>query len=102
MPKPPLVSVVEDNQHFRGSRWGRLMRSLGYSVEVFPSTADFLASSRVVETVCLIADVHMPANDRVEFYRHPSMQATRLRLSSLLPTPDDIDRSRALNDGVVC
>jgi hypothetical protein len=40
MPKPPLVSVVEDNQHFRGSRGGRLMRSLGYSVEVFPSTAD--------------------------------------------------------------
>lgn len=101
MPKPPLVSVVEDNQHFRGSR-GKAHEIVGLQCRGFPVDSRFLASSRVVETVCLIADVHMPANDRVEFYRHPSMQATRLRLSSLLPTPDDIDRSRALNDGVVC
>src|SRR6202162_6395724 len=68
MPKASLVSVVEDDQFFRESM-RRLMRSLGYSVEAFPSAADFLASPRLVETACLIADVHMPAMTGLELYR---------------------------------
>ena len=43
MSKRSLVSVVEDDQFFRESM-RRLMRSLGYKVEVFASAADFLAS----------------------------------------------------------
>jgi FixJ family two-component response regulator len=69
MSKPSLVSVVEDDQFFRESMQ-RLMRSLGYTVEAFASAADFLASPRVVETACLIADVHMPAMTGVELYKH--------------------------------
>jgi len=69
MPKASLVSVVEDDQFFRESM-RRLMRSLGYSVEAFPSAADFLASPRLVETACLIADVHMPAMTGLQLYRH--------------------------------
>ena len=69
MPKASLVSVVEDDQFFRKSM-RRLMRSLGYAVEAFPSAADFLASPRLVETTCLIADVHMPGMTGVELHRH--------------------------------
>jgi FixJ family two-component response regulator len=66
--KKLLVSVVEDDRFFRDSM-GRLMRSLGYTVEAFPSAADFLASPRLAETACLIADVHMPAMTGGELYR---------------------------------
>jgi FixJ family two-component response regulator len=69
MPKASLVSVVEDDQFFRESM-RRLMRSLGYSVEAFPSAADFLASPRLAETACLIADVHMPSMTGLELHRH--------------------------------
>src|SRR6202041_715390 len=69
MPKASLVSVVEDDQFFRESM-RRLMRSLGYGVETFPSAADFLASPLLVETGCLIADVHMPAMTGLELHRH--------------------------------
>ena len=54
--KEQLVSIVEDDQLFRNSM-RRLMRSLGYTVEAFPSAADFLASPRLAKTACLIADV---------------------------------------------
>ena len=67
--KKLLVSVVEDDRFFRESM-GRLMRSLGYTVEAFSSATDFLASPHLVETACLIADVHMPAMTGVELYRH--------------------------------
>ena len=101
MRKPSLVSVVEDDQFFRESM-KRLMRSLGYRVEAFPSAADFLASPRLVETGCLIVDVHMPRMTGLELHRH------LIEIGHAIPTilvtayPDIDVRTRALKDGVVC
>jgi FixJ family two-component response regulator len=101
MPKESLITIVEDDRFFRESM-RRLMRSLGYTVEAFSSAADFLASPRLVETTCLIADVHMPAMSGVDLYRH--LIATGCEIPTILVTayPNDVDRTRALNDGVVC
>jgi FixJ family two-component response regulator len=99
--KKLLVSVVEDDRFFRDSM-GRLMRSLGYTVEAFPSAADFLASPRLAETTCLIADVHMPAMTGVELYRHLIEAGYTIPTILVTAHPDDVDRARALDDGVVC
>jgi FixJ family two-component response regulator len=99
--KKLLVSVVEDDQYFRESM-RRLMRSLGYNVEAFSSAADFLASPRLIETTCLIADVHMPAMTGVELYRHLIEAGYTIPTILVTAYPDDVDRARALNDGVVC
>jgi FixJ family two-component response regulator len=101
MPKTSLVSVVEDDQYFRDSM-RRLMGSLGYNVEVFSSAADFLASPRRLETSCLICDVQMPAMSGIEL--HKSLIDAGDAIPTILVTayPNDIDRARALNDGVVC
>ena len=101
MPNPSLVSVVEDDQHFRASM-RRLLRSLGYHVEAFPSAADFLASPRLVETACLIADVHMPAMTGIELYRHLVDEGYAIPTILVTAYLDDVDRNRALIDGVVC
>jgi FixJ family two-component response regulator len=99
--KKPLISVVEDDRFFRESM-GRLMRSLGYSVEAFPSAADFLASPRLAETACLIADVQMPAMTGIELYRRLTDRGHAIPTILVTAYPNDIDRARALNDGVVC
>ncbi len=78
------------------------MRSLGYNVEAFSSAADFLASPRLIETTCLIADVHMPAMTGVELYRHLIEAGYTIPTILVTAYPDDVDRARALNDGVVC
>jgi FixJ family two-component response regulator len=101
MPKPSLVSVVEDDQHFRESM-RRLMRSLGYPVEAFPSAADFLASPRLVETACVIADVHMPGMTGVELYGHLVDAGYAIPTILVTAYPNDVDQTRALDDGVVC
>ena len=101
MPKASLVSVVEDDQFFRESM-RRLIRSFGHTVEGFASAADFLASARLVETGCLIADVNMPAMNGLELHRR------LIELGHAIPTilmtayPDIDVRTRALKDGVVC
>jgi FixJ family two-component response regulator len=101
MPKTSLVSIVEDDQFFRESI-RRLLRSQGYSVEAFSSAADFLASPRLKETAVLITDVNMPAMTGIELYRH--FIDTGHSIPTILVTayPNDIDRARALDDGVVC
>jgi FixJ family two-component response regulator len=101
MSNASLVSVVEDDPFFRDSM-RRLVRSLGYSVEAFSSAADFLASPRLVETACLIADVHMPAMTGVELYRHLIEAGYAIPTILMTAYPNDIDRARALNDGAVC
>jgi FixJ family two-component response regulator len=101
MLKVSLVSVVEDDRFFRESM-RRLMRSLGYTVEAFPSAADFLASPRLVETACLIADVHMPAMTGPELYKHLIEAGYAIPTILVTAYPDDVDRARALNDGVIC
>jgi FixJ family two-component response regulator len=96
-----LVSVVEDDRYFRESM-GRLMRSLGYSVEAFPSAADFLASPRLAETACLVTDVHMPGMTGIELYRHLINAGHAIPTILVTGYPDDTDRARALSDGVIC
>src|SRR5213595_3813990 len=101
MMKKVLVSVVEDDRFLRESMC-RFMRSLGYTVDIFSSAADFLASPRLAETACLIADIHMPPMTGLELYRR--LVDTGNPIPTILVTafPNDADRARALNDGVLC
>jgi FixJ family two-component response regulator len=80
----------------------RLMRSLGYRVEAFASAADFLASPRLAETACLIVDVNMPAMTGIELHRHLSDAGHAIPTILVTAYPNDVDRIRALADGVVC
>jgi FixJ family two-component response regulator len=101
MPKTSLVSVVDDDRFFRDSM-RRLMRSLAYAAEAFASADDFLASPRLAETACLIADVNMPAMTGIELYRHLIGAGRAIPTILVTAYPNDVDRIRALNDGVVC
>jgi FixJ family two-component response regulator len=101
MPKASLISVIEDDRFFRDSM-RRLIRSLGFAVEAFSSAADFLASPRLAETACLIADVHMPAMTGLELHRHLIKAGYAIPTILVTAYPNDVDRARALSDGVVC
>ena len=101
MPKTSLVSVVDDDRFFRESMQ-RLMRSLTYTAEAFASAADFLASPRLAETACLIADVNMPAMTGIELHRHLRDAGRAIPTILVTAYPNDVEHARALNDGVVC
>lgn len=100
MPKASLVSIVEDDRHFRESM-KRLMKSLGYRVEVFPSATAFLQSPRLAHTAVLIADIYMPAMTGLELFAN--LVNTGRAIPTILMTsyPDDGVEARALSEGVV-
>jgi FixJ family two-component response regulator len=95
------ISVVDDDQSFRDSMRS-LLKSLNYAVAVFPSAAEFLTSPKLAGTVCLVADVQMPAMTGVELFEH------LLRTGHAIPTilvtayPNDGVRERMLTLGVEC
>ena len=96
-----LISIVEDDPLVRAST-RRLMRSFGYTVEDFPSAAEFLSFPRLDETACLIADINMPDMSGVELYHRLIEDGRRIPTILITAYPDDAVRTRALNDGVLC
>ncbi|MDL2400282.1 response regulator [Rhizobium mayense] len=96
-----MVSVVDDDRHFRKSM-RRLIRSLGYSVDDFTSATDFLASPRLADTACLISDINMPVMSGLELFRHLVAQGCTIPTIFVTGLPNDSDEAHALNDGVLC
>ena len=78
------------------------MRSLGHTVEVFPSATAFLASPDMDKTACLIADVNMPAMSGPELFRHLIQENHAMPTILVTAYPNSADRDRAMSDGVVC
>jgi FixJ family two-component response regulator len=101
MPRAPVVAIVEDDDLLRASM-RRLVRSLGFTVETFPSAAGLLASPRLAETDCLIADVNMPAMTGIELYRHLVRTCHAIPTILITAYHNDLDRTGALNEGVIC
>jgi FixJ family two-component response regulator len=101
MAKHKLISIVEDDEPFRESM-KKLMRVLGYTVEAFPSAADFLASPLISATACLVTDVQMPGMTGLELHRHLVDVGHRIPTILVTAYPDEITRDRALKAGVVC
>ena len=94
------ISIVDDDELFRESM-RKLTVLLGYTVEAFPSAADFLASRLLPETACLIADVNMPGMTGIELHRY--MVDAGYAIPTILVTayPDESVKDRAQRGGVV-
>jgi FixJ family two-component response regulator len=101
MPKPTLISIVEDDQPFRESM-RKLMTALGYTVEAFPSAADFLASPLLTETACLVSDVQMPGMTGIELHRHLINAGYTIPTILVTAYPNEVARKRVLKGGIVC
>jgi FixJ family two-component response regulator len=95
-----LISIVDDDQPFRESMRDVVML-LGYTVEAFPSAADFLGSGLLPETACLVADVQMSGMTGVELHRHLVDAGYVIPTILISAYPDEAIRYQALRDGVV-
>jgi FixJ family two-component response regulator len=98
--EPALISIVDDDQSFRESM-RQVVMLLGYTVEAFPSAADFLASRLLPETACLVADVQMSGMTGVELHRHLVDAGYAIPTILITAYPDEAIRDQALRDGVV-
>ena len=94
-----MISIIDDNDSVRESL-RRLMRSIGFAVNVFASAEEFLNSDRLRNTDCLILDVRLPGMDG-RFQRHLTTSHSEIPIIFITSYEDDEVRARALNAGAV-
>ena len=97
----PLISVVDDDHSVRESL-ARLIRSVGFSVQVFESAEAFLSGSHGRQGDCLILDIRMPGMNGLELQR--ALSATDRELPVIFITAHGSDnevRARAVGAGAV-
>jgi len=94
----PLVSVVDDDASVRISM-RRLLRSSGLRAEVFVSVEDFLESSQLGQTACLILDVRMPGMDGLDLQRWLAETGRRIPIIFMSARASEEEESRALRAG---
>ena len=101
MSNPPVISVVDDDGSVRGATHN-LVRSLGYAVHTFASAEEFLRSSHLGETSCVIADVRMPTMSGLELQAQLIARGLRLPFIFITAFSAEGDRARALQAGAIC
>ena len=101
MPRVPVVSIIDDDASVRMAT-NRLVRSLGYVAHAFSSADEFLRSSHVNDTSCVIADVQMPGMSGVELQSLLLAQGRRMPIIFITAFPEESTRARALEAGAIC
>ena len=95
-----MISIIDDDDSVRGSLQ-RLMRSVGFAVNVFASAEEFLDSDRLLNTDCLILDVRLPGMNGLELQRHLASSHSEIPIIFITSYEDDELRARALNAGAL-
>ena len=100
MTPPPRIAVVDDDESVRESL-PDLLRACGYAVTVFSSAEEFLASSFVGKTDCLILDVAMPGMSGLELQEELLRRQHSIPIVFITGTGDERIRVGALEAGAV-
>jgi FixJ family two-component response regulator len=97
----PLISVVDDDHSVRESL-ARLIRSVGFTVQVFESAEAFLSWGPDGHSDCLILDIRMPGMSGLELQRELSASERDLPIIFITAHGSDEQvRARALAAGAV-
>ncbi|MEH2612795.1 response regulator transcription factor [Bradyrhizobium sp. AZCC 1693] len=101
MSNPPVISIIDDDGSVRAATHN-LVRSLGYAVHTFASPEEFLRSSQLGDTSCVIADVRMPSMSGLELQAYLLARGHSLPFIFITAFAVESDRARALKAGAIC
>ncbi len=100
MPKIRVLSLVDDDASVRRAT-GRLIKSFGFTVEVFASGEEFLCFGSLRITSCLVLDVQMPGMNGLQLQSHLAAAAYHIPIVFITAYADEEIRAQALEAGAV-
>lgn len=95
----PLIAVVDDEESIRRAL-SRLLRSVGFSVQAYPSGDAFLESVETEPPDCVILDLHMPEIDGFEVQSRLVQSGARIPIVVLTGHDSPEARDRVTRLGV--
>jgi FixJ family two-component response regulator len=99
-PDAPLVCIVDDDASIADST-RYLVCAFGFRAEAFLSAEEFLNSSLVEETKCLILDGRMPGMDGLELLRYLATANKRIPIVFVTAQANESERRQAMAGGAV-
>jgi|AmaraimetFIIA100_FD_contig_81_784658_length_2891_multi_3_in_0_out_0_2 FixJ family two-component response regulator len=97
---PPLISIIDDDESMRCAVKS-LVTSLGLNARTFASAEEFLRSSQVEHTSCLITDLQMPGLNGVELQKMLLAQDRHIPIIFMTAFPEERLRTRAIEAGAL-
>jgi FixJ family two-component response regulator len=97
---PKMIAVVEDDQSCRLAMQ-RLLKSAGFSVQLFSCAEEFLSSGRQQETGCLIADIRMPGMSGLDLQAKLNAEHCPIPIIFVTAHGDEKMRLQAMRMGAV-
>jgi FixJ family two-component response regulator len=94
----PLLSVVDDDESVRESL-PDLLGEFGFAAQVFSSAKEFLSSSSVDETSCLILDIAMPGMTGPELQLELKRRGKKIPIVFITAGRDEMIRAQVLKQG---
>lgn len=98
MAKFRVISIIDDDPSVREAT-KCLVRSLGYSAEVFSSAEEYLESDRVGNSSCLITDLHMPGMSGADLQDHLIAEGVRIPIIFVTAYFEEGVRARVMDAG---
>jgi FixJ family two-component response regulator len=95
-----LVAVVDDDASVRESL-PDLLHELGFAVRTFSSAEAFLASERIADTRCLIADIAMPGMTGFDLQHELRSRGHDIPIIFMTAQTDDAFRRRLVESEAV-
>ncbi len=96
----PCIYVVDDDQSVREALGG-LFRSVGYRVQLFGSTAEFMKVQPVNTGCCLVLDVRLPGVSGLELQNHLNREEIHIPIIFMTGHGDIPMSVRAMKAGAI-
>jgi FixJ family two-component response regulator len=98
--RDPVISIIDDDEAVRVAT-ENLVRSLGFGASTFASAEEFLQSTRLHDTSCLITDVQMPGMTGVELQSYLLDHGHDLPIIFITAFPEERVRERVDAAGAI-
>jgi FixJ family two-component response regulator len=96
-----VIAVIDDDVSVRVAT-NNLLSSHGYLVDTFASAEEFLQSTRLNDSSCVIADVQMAAMSGLDLLTHMRAHGHAAPFIFITAFPEESIRARALKAGAIC
>jgi FixJ family two-component response regulator len=95
-----VISVIDDDASVRAAT-NNLLSSHGYLVHTFASAEEFLQSTLLQDSSCVVADVQMAAMSGLDLLTHMRAQGYAAPFVFITAFPEESVRARALKAGAI-
>jgi FixJ family two-component response regulator len=97
----PFIACIDDDKSVRDAIVG-FLKAFGFAVQAFSSAEDFLQSSCLNQTSCLIADVKLPGMSGLQLQQRLTASGQRVPTIFITAFSDPRRRAQALGAGAIC